>query len=105
MQVLTYSVADSEWIAGVTGVARANGIVIDNFALGVQAARGWTRVGALLINAGLGGWALGAGNALGSASWRVSNVIGRARAHGLAVVHAAQAVGSAGRRVARVFWF
>lgn len=74
----TYSVADGEWVARVSGVTGAYWIVIDHLALGVQAASGWTGIAALLIDACLSGWALGARDALGTTSWWATDVRGRA---------------------------
>ena len=76
--------------------------MIDDLAPRVDTAGSRTRVPALLVDASLVLRALGTGDALGPASGRRADEAGLARAHGVAAGDAAQAVGPARRRLARV---
>lgn len=92
--------AEDERIAAVAGGAGANGTVIDDEALGVQTTSRWTRIHALVVDAGFAARAFGADRALGSATRRRSDEAGFARAYRMAVEDSAVAVGTAGRRFA-----
>lgn len=89
-------------IAGVAVGAGANGVVVDRQALGVHSAGARARIRALVLYAGLVLGALGADDALWPTGGRYSDESRLAEAHSVAVVDAAVAVGSAGRRLARV---
>lgn len=76
--------------------------MVDDSAISVGSAATRARVGTGLLEAGSVRGTLRADHALRSASWRTSYVFKVAGAHGLSVLHLAEAVGSAGRRVTRV---
>jgi hypothetical protein len=50
-RLLTHDVASDEWVARVTLGARADGIVVDDHASRLDAARAGTRISAFLIGA------------------------------------------------------
>lgn len=74
--------------------------MVDDDALCVESARCGTGINALLVLASELGGTLGAGEALGSASWWATYVVAPAGANRLSVNGSALAIGSAGRRAA-----
>lgn len=91
-----------EGVAGVTIGAAADGIVVHRQAVGVLSARTWTRVRALVADAGLVLRTLGADDTTRPASRRDPGEAWLTQAHRVSVLRPAIAVGSARRRVAGV---
>lgn len=89
---LTLFDASEERIAAVADRANANRIVIDYTALGIHAARAWTRILASLIDAGLARGAIRADYALRPTGRRTADVIGLTRADRVIVDNTAVAV-------------
>ena len=78
--------ASCEWIAFVSGTAAADRVVIQHFAVGVDATRALARIDAVLVHAGQGLGAIRRHQALGPAVGRYAEVAIFTRAHSLVVV-------------------
>lgn len=90
-------------VATVAGQARTGRRMVHHPAVRVDAARAGARVAALVVDAGAGAVTVRVGNALGPAARvRVARVLRQARARPGAVALAANRVGAARRRVARL---
>lgn len=96
------ALARGEWIALVAGLALAHRRVVDHPAHGRDAARARTRVRAALVHARQVRTALGAERAFGPTVRGATHIVGLAGAGGQFVDGAAQGVGTARRRLARV---
>lgn len=94
--------AAHEGVAHEAGLAAADGVVVDDAAARVRAARAGAGVGTALRHARVVLRAVGRDDALGPALRRRAHVARLARAHGRAVTPAAHAVRAARRRLARV---
>lgn len=94
--------ATGEGVTGVAGQARTDWHVINDAALGQEAARAWTRVPALLLHAGHIGRTLCVDGAFRLAIWRAAFVRGQTRTRWYASYVATLGERAAGRWYARV---
>ena len=93
----------SHWIAGPTGRADADWIVVNDSALSVSAASSRTRILTLEIETSLRWSTLRAGHALRSTIWWNSQVVWLTRADGRVPDWSTDAIGPARRRFAGLF--
>lgn len=97
-----YPSAVFERISFVSGRTRANRVVIDSLANGIDATRPDARVLALLTDASLAGRTLAADETLGAAVRRFAEEASLAATHWTGASHLADRVGAARVRIARV---
>lgn len=104
-QVLTRQIITAaEGVASLTASATTDGRVVDDLTASIETARAKARVRALLVYTGARLGTFGADYALRSTRWWCAAVAGETRAHSVAVLHPALAVGAARWRLARVHW-
>ena len=99
--------AEEEWVTRVAWWTVADGVVVFNVAIGVDAARAWAWILTTLANAGLVRLTMSLDGALWPAALRgrwVSNHARKTSTDGLVVLDGAVGVSSTWRRRARVSW-
>lgn len=98
-------VAAHEWISGEAFDAVADGQMVEHMALGLETTRARAGIATFLIDARLGGSALGIEYALGTATWWGANKVRQARTGRTASNNLTLGVGSTGRRHTRWCWW
>jgi hypothetical protein len=95
-------VASCQWISCISRLTSTNGTVLDDLAIGVKTTSSGTRITTFLIYACLIESTFRTDNTFRSTTWWTSDIIGQARANGLAVGFTTLTVGATRGRLTRV---